>query len=97
MNQEKNQNQSQVECGTIKVQKQQSGGRGRSPDGTASIRSSSPGEKAFQNIKEKFSNFDVRKVYKFEKLVGGGHFGTVRLAHRLSDPSIKYAVKSILR
>jgi len=36
-------------------------------------------------------------VYKFEKLVGGGNFGTVRLAHRISDPNIKYAVKSILR
>ena len=42
-------------------------------------------------------NFDIRKVYKFEKLIGGGNFGTVRLAHRLSDPNIKYAVKSILR
>lgn len=63
----------------------------------ASVRSNSPGEKAFKNIKEKFSNYDVRKVYKFERLIGGGHFGTVRLAHRLSDPTIKYAVKSILR
>ena len=51
----------------------------------------------FKNIKEKYSNFDVRKVYKFEKLIGGGNFGSVRLAHRLSDPNIKYAVKSILR
>jgi hypothetical protein len=61
------------------------------------IRSSSPGEKAFRNIKDQFSNFDIRKVYKFEKLIGGGHFGTVRLANRISDPLIKYAVKSILR
>ena len=30
-------------------------------------------------------------------MIGGGHFGTVRLAHRISDPSNKYAVKSILR
>jgi len=37
-------------------------------------------------------------VYKFEKLLGGGHFGTVRLAHRISDPHVaKYAVKSILK
>ena len=61
------------------------------------MRSQSPGEKAFKNIKDKFSNYDVRKVYKFQKLIGGGHFGTVRLAHRITEPSIKYAVKSILR
>ena len=37
-------------------------------------------------------------MYKFEKLLGGGHFGTVRLAHRISDPHVaKYAVKSILK
>lgn len=37
-------------------------------------------------------------MYKFEKLLGGGHFGTVRLAHRISDPQVaKYAVKSILK
>jgi len=40
----------------------------------------------------------VRAMFdKFEKLIGGGHFGTVRLANRISDPNIKYAVKSILR
>jgi|TARA_B110000285_G_C15100998_1_gene605003 serine/threonine protein kinase len=39
----------------------------------------------------------VRQVYKFQKLVGGGNFGTVRLAHRIKEPNIKYAVKSILR
>ena len=60
------------------------------------MRSASPGEKVFSNIKERYSNFDVRKVYRFEKLIGGGNFGTVRLAHRISDPNIKYAVKSIL-
>ena len=64
---------------------------------TVTVRSASPGEKAFRYIKEKYSNFDIRKVYRFEKLIGGGHFGTVRLAHRISDPNIKYAVKSILR
>ena len=64
---------------------------------TVTQRSASPGEKEFKHIKEKFSTFDIRKVYKFEKLIGGGHFGTVRLAHRLSDPKIKYAIKSVLR
>lgn len=61
------------------------------------IRSASPEGNVFNNIKERFSNYDVRKVYRFEKLVGGGNFGTVRLAHRHSDPNIKYAVKSILK
>lgn len=36
-------------------------------------------------------------MYTFEKLIGGGHFGTVRIAHRHTDPEIKYAVKSILK
>jgi hypothetical protein len=79
------------------MQKQQSGGRGVSPIKTASIRSASPGEKEFKYIKDNYSNYDVRQVYKFKKLVGGGNFGTVRLAHRIKEPSIKYAVKSILR
>jgi len=62
-----------------------------------SVRSASPDGNVFNNIKDRFSNFDVRKVYKFEKLIGGGNFGTVRLAHRLSDPNVKYAIKSILK
>lgn len=52
----------------------------------------------FEGIAKKFSTADIRTVYKFEKLLGGGHFGTVRLAHRISDPHVaKYAVKSILK
>ena len=78
----------------MSVIRQQSGGTNTE---TLTVRSQSPGEKAFKNIKDKFSNYDVRKVYKFQKLIGGGHFGTVRLAHRISEPNIKYAVKSILR
>lgn len=61
------------------------------------FRSASPEGNAFNNIKDRFSTYDIRKVYRFEKLIGGGNFGTVRLAHRLSDPNIKYAVKSILK
>jgi len=30
-------------------------------------------------------------------MIGGGHFGQVRLAERISDPNIKYAIKSIKR
>lgn len=55
-------------------------------------------EGVFEGIAKKFSTADIRTVYKFEKLLGGGHFGTVRLAHRISDPHVaRYAVKSILK
>jgi hypothetical protein len=30
-------------------------------------------------------------------MLGGGHYGTVRLASPKSDPELMYAVKSILR
>lgn len=50
----------------------------------------------FAHLKETFSQTDIRKVYKFNKLLGGGHFGTVRLASPISDPELSFAVKSIL-
>ena len=40
----------------------------------------------FKNISERFSTTDIRTVYAFEKLIGGGHFGSVRIAHRITDP-----------
>jgi hypothetical protein len=40
----------------------------------------------FQNISETFSTTDIRTVYAFERLIGGGHFGSVRIAHRITDP-----------
>jgi len=41
---------------------------------------------------------DIRKYYKFEKFLGSGAFGTVRVAHRLnSEVEKKYAIKSIDR
>jgi calcium-dependent protein kinase len=49
-----------------------------------------------ENIQATFSQKDIRTIYAFEKLIGGGHFGSVRIAHRITDPQIKYAVKSIL-
>ncbi len=52
---------------------------------------------AFSNISKNFSNTDVRTVYNFEKMIGGGHFGTVRTAHLKTDPQARYAIKSILR
>ena len=51
----------------------------------------------FGNISNTFSTTDVRSVYNFVKMIGGGHFGTVRLATLKSDPQVTYAVKSILR
>lgn len=39
---------------------------------------------------------DIQKFYAFKKVLGHGHFGTVREAWRLSDPTKKlFAVKSI--
>ncbi len=39
---------------------------------------------------------DIRSIYKFKDVIGGGHFGTVRLAYKKSDDSKKlYAIKSI--
>lgn len=40
---------------------------------------------------------DIRKVYKMNKIIGSGNFGTVRLAHPLSNPNKVFAVKSIPR
>lgn len=39
---------------------------------------------------------DIRPLYKFNDVIGGGHFGTVRLAHKKNSESKKlYAIKSI--
>jgi len=51
----------------------------------------------FDHISSTFSTTDVRSVYNFVKMVGGGHFGTVRLATLKTDPQSTFAVKSILR
>lgn len=40
----------------------------------------------FESIETTFSTTDIRTVYKFKKLIGGGHFGTVRVAYRKTDP-----------
>ena len=41
---------------------------------------------AFRYISETFSTTDIRSVYAFERLIGGGHFGSVRKAYPISDP-----------
>ena len=39
---------------------------------------------------------DIRKIYKFKEVLGGGHFGTVRVAYkRKEEPRRYYAIKSI--
>lgn len=53
--------------------------------------------KELEGIEEKYSKSDIRHVYKFVKVIGGGHFGTVRLAHHRKDIEKHFAVKSILR
>ena len=54
-------------------------------------------EDVFAHITETFSLTDIRKVYTFHKMLGGGHFGTVRLASPRSDPELSFAVKSIIK
>ncbi len=51
----------------------------------------------FEHISQTFSQTDVRSVYNFIKMIGGGHFGTVRTATLKTDPQVTYAIKSILR
>ena len=54
-------------------------------------------EGVFEHISQTFSTTDIRTVYNFIKMIGGGHFGTVRTATLKSDPTHTYAIKSILR
>ena len=41
---------------------------------------------------------DIRDVYRVEKLIGRGAYGSVRLSHRIGLPTQKnYAIKTMLR
>ena len=51
----------------------------------------------FSTIRNAFSTADVRQTYKFAKVIGGGHFGTVRLACPKKAPENTVAIKSILK
>jgi len=51
----------------------------------------------FGTISNTFSTTDIRTVYTFIRMIGGGHFGTVRIANLKTDPDATYAIKSILR
>jgi calcium-dependent protein kinase len=52
---------------------------------------------AFAEVKKNFSNEDVRTKYKFLKVLGGGHFGTVRLGAPKDALKNFVAIKSILK
>ena len=41
------------------------------------------------------ANDDIRKTYKFGKILGAGSFGTVRIATRHNMEDKFYAVKSL--
>ena len=40
---------------------------------------------------------DIRLVYTFEKRLGSGAFGTVRMAYKQVNPGKKFAIKSMKR
>ena len=51
----------------------------------------------FGTVSKAFSQADIRETYKFKKVIGGGHFGTVRLAYPKQTPENIVAIKSILK
>lgn len=59
---------------------------------------SSPRKHSFRKEETTTSFSDIRRIYKFDpKILGSGHFGTVRLACLCTNPSKKYAVKTIFK
>ena len=62
---------------------------------------SSPNEnqhkKKPRSFASRLSKEDIRLVYKFEKVLGKGNFGTARLAHKVGNEKHKFAIKSIPR
>jgi len=54
-------------------------------------------DEVFSNISKIFSTGDIRSKYKFEKVLGTGFFGTVRLAAPKDSPQNIVAVKSLLK
>lgn len=45
----------------------------------------------------RLSKEDIRLVYRFEKILGTGNFGTARIASKIINPNVKFAIKSIPR
>ena len=50
-----------------------------------------------QTILHSIACEDIRLQYTFIRRLGSGSFGTVRIAHKTSNPEMKFAVKSIKR
>lgn len=50
-----------------------------------------------KKILKDISNEDIRLVYTFDRYLGSGSFGTVRLAHKTTNPGVHFAVKSVKR
>ena len=44
-----------------------------------------------------FTKRNIKEIYKFERILGSGHFGNVYKAYYLKDHTRKYAIKSISR
>lgn len=51
--------------------------------------------KPFPKAIEHSNNLSIDKVYKLQKKIGGGAFGTVWLSHRKDYPKYKFAIKKI--
>lgn len=49
------------------------------------------------SVVKRISREDIRLVYTMEKVLGSGNFGTARLAHKVGNPSKKFAIKSLPR
>ena len=64
----------------------------KQPQSTSAASKKHP--KLFAN---RLSKEDIRLVYRFEKVLGTGNFGTARLASKLANPAVKFAIKSIPR
>ena len=50
-----------------------------------------------KSVVKRISREDIRLIYNMECILGTGNFGTVRLAHKASNPDRKFAVKSLPR
>jgi len=44
---------------------------------------------------EKYSTTNIKDIFEFEKVIGGGHFGSVHVVHSKIDVNRKYAIKMI--
>lgn len=54
-------------------------------------------EMSYAFNEDSYTNEDIRRVYKFHKLIGSGSFGSVRLASPILKPEENVAVKSLRR